>query len=124
MAKPCEHLRDLTAADFPPPRTPGACEECLKECTRWVELRECQACGHVGCCDSSPGKHATKHFHEAGHPVMRSVMPGATWTWCLRPRGGGAPRAGCLGFLTSSRGPGGPFSPCFNDASVEGIVKI
>ena len=59
MAKPCEHLQDLTAADFPPPRTPGACEECLKEGTRWVELRECQACGHVGCCDSSPGKHAT-----------------------------------------------------------------
>src|SRR5262249_30794210 len=53
MAKPCEHLQDLTAADFPPPRTPGACEECLKEGTRWVELRECQACGHVGCCDSS-----------------------------------------------------------------------
>ena len=82
MAKPCEHLQDLTVADFPPPRTPGACEECLKEGTRWVELRECQACGHVGCCDSSPGKHATRHFHEAGHPVMRSVMPGATWTWC------------------------------------------
>ena len=82
MAKPCEHLQNLTATDFPPPRTPGACEECLKEGTRWVELRECQACGHVGCCDSSPGKHATKHFHETGHPVMRSVMPGATWTWC------------------------------------------
>jgi hypothetical protein len=56
MAKPCEHLQDLTAADFPPPGTPGACEECLKEGTRWVELRECQACGHVGCCDSSRGK--------------------------------------------------------------------
>src|SRR5262249_46256644 len=82
MAKPCEHLYDLTAADFPPPRTPGACEECLKEGTHWVELRECQACGHVGCCDSSPGKHATKHFQETGHPVMRSVMPGDTWTWC------------------------------------------
>ena len=54
MSKPCEHLQDLTAADFPPPRTPGPCEECLKEGTRWVELRECQACGHVGCCDSSP----------------------------------------------------------------------
>ena len=82
MAKPCEHLQDLAAADFPPPRTPGACEECLKEGTRWVELRECQACGHIGCCDSSSGRHATKHFHETGHPVMRSVMPGDTWTWC------------------------------------------
>ena len=95
MAKPCEHLQDLTAADFPPPRTPGACEECLKEGTRWVELRECQACGHVGCCDSSPGKHATKHFHEAGHPVMRSVMPGATWTWCYVHEAGES-RAGRL----------------------------
>ena len=82
MVKPCEHLEDLTAADFPPSRTPDACEECLKEGTRWVELRECQTCGHVGCCDSSGGKHATKHFHETGHPVMRSVMPGAAWTWC------------------------------------------
>jgi monovalent cation/hydrogen antiporter len=81
MAKPCEHLQDLTAADFLPPRSPGACEECLKEGTRWVELRECQACGHVGCCDSSAGKHATKHFHQTGHPVMRSVMSGARWTW-------------------------------------------
>ena len=82
MAKPCQHLQGLTAADFPPPRTPGACEECLQEGTGWVELRECQACGHVGCCDSSPGKHATRHFHQTGHPVMRSVMPGATWAWC------------------------------------------
>jgi len=55
MAKPCEHLQDLTAADFPPPGTPGACEKCLKEGWRWVELRECQVCGHVGCCGSSPG---------------------------------------------------------------------
>ena len=89
MAKPCEHLQDLTAADFPPPRTPGACEECLKEGTPWVELRECQACGHVGCCDSSPGKHATKHFHEAGHPVMRSIMPGVRGrgVTCTRRKG-------------------------------------
>jgi hypothetical protein len=64
MAKPCEHLQDLNAADFPLPRTPGACEECLKEGMRWVELRECQACRHVGCRDSSPGRHATRHFHE------------------------------------------------------------
>ncbi len=82
MGKPCEHLKGLTAADFPAPRTPGACEACLVEGTRWVALRECQACGHVGCCDSSPGKHATRHFREAQHPVMRSVMPGDTWDWC------------------------------------------
>ena len=82
MAKPCEHLRDLTAADFPPPRTSDACEECLKEGTRWVELRECQSCGHVGCCDSSKGKHATKHYHGTKHPMVRSLERGEDWGWC------------------------------------------
>jgi CPA1 family monovalent cation:H+ antiporter len=82
MSSRCEHLQGLTVAAFPSPKTPGACEECLREGTHWVELRECRTCGHVGCCDSSPGKHATKHFHEAQHPVMRSVMPEDTWTWC------------------------------------------
>lgn len=78
----CEHVKGLAVADFPAPRTPGACEECLGEGTRWVALRECRACGHVGCCDSSIGRHATRHFHATRHPVMRSVMPGDTWTWC------------------------------------------
>jgi CPA1 family monovalent cation:H+ antiporter len=81
MADFCEHLKELTARDFPPPKSPGACEECLKEGTVWVALRECQACGHVGCCDSSTGKHATKHFQETKHPVMRAAPP-AGWTWC------------------------------------------
>jgi monovalent cation/hydrogen antiporter len=80
-AKKCEHLADLTAKDFPPPKTPGACEECLVEGTKWVALRECR-CGHVGCCDSSPGKHATRHFKQTQHPVMRSIMPGQNWEWC------------------------------------------
>ena len=80
-AKKCEHLSGLTAKDFPPPRTPGACEECLAEGTKWVALRECR-CGHVGCCDSSPGKHASRHFKETQHPVMRSIMPGQNWEWC------------------------------------------
>lgn len=82
MNRPCEHLKNLTKANFPRPRTPDGCEECLKEGTTWVELRECMTCGHVGCCDSSPGKHATKHFHDTQHPVMRSVMPGDRWAWC------------------------------------------
>ncbi len=82
MPVPCEHLQGLSGAAFPPPKTAGACEECLREGTRWVALRECQTCGHVGCCDSSPGKHATRHFHDTQHPVMRSVTPGDTWTWC------------------------------------------
>lgn len=80
--KTCEHLRDLTEDTFPPPRIRDACEECLKEGTQWVHLRECMTCGHVGCCDSSPGRHATRHFHETHHPVMRSVEPGEHWTWC------------------------------------------
>ncbi len=79
---PCEHLRDLTAEDFPPPNISNACEDCLKEGTQWVHLRECMSCGHVACCDSSPQRHATRHFHETGHPVMRSVESGEHWAWC------------------------------------------
>ncbi len=82
MAQSCEHLAGLSANDFPPPDPPEGCKECLVEGTRWVALRECRACGHVGCCDSSPGTHATKHNRQTDHPVMRSVMPGDTWTWC------------------------------------------
>ncbi len=82
MSDQCEHLEGLTASDFPEPNTPGACEECRREGTQWVALRECKECGHVGCCDSSPGLHATKHHEATTHPVMRSVMPGDTWDWC------------------------------------------
>lgn len=82
MSEHCEHLEGLSESDFPEPNTPGECEDCVREGTRWVALRECQACGHVGCCDSSPGLHATKHHTSSTHPVMRSVMPGDTWDWC------------------------------------------
>jgi CPA1 family monovalent cation:H+ antiporter len=59
------------------------CEECLEqERDVWVHLRMCLTCGHVGCCDSSPFKHATTHFQETGHPVMRSFEPGESWRWC------------------------------------------
>ncbi len=63
-------------------RTPEGCEECLRDGTRWVHLRLCLSCGHVGCCDSSVGKHAHLHFHETEHPVMRSIEPGEAWRWC------------------------------------------
>jgi hypothetical protein len=89
MNQPCEHLKNLTEVNFASPRVPIACEECLKEGTEWVALRQCMACGHVGCCDSSPGKHATKHFHQTQHSVMRSVMPGERWTWCYVHEVGG-----------------------------------
>ncbi|MGW5137927.1 Na+/H+ antiporter [Nocardia beijingensis] len=76
----CAHLRDA-----PLVRThggPDECAECLAEGLAWVHLRMCLACGHVACCDSSPGNHASKHYAASGHPVMRSVEPGEAWRWC------------------------------------------
>jgi uncharacterized UBP type Zn finger protein len=74
----CEHLSELEPV---PPRAEG-CEECLKTGRPWVHLRLCLTCGHVGCCDSSPGRHATKHFHHTSHPVVASFEPGERWAWC------------------------------------------
>ncbi len=79
---PCDHLSGLAASDFPPPESPGACADCLLEGSVWVHLRECATCGHVGCCDSSPRKHATGHHRGTLHPVARSVEPGEAWAWC------------------------------------------
>jgi len=58
------------------------CNECVKLGDSWVHLRLCMTCGHVACCDSSKNKHATKHFHSAGHPIMKSIEPGENWGWC------------------------------------------
>lgn len=80
-AAACEHLRD--ACEVPRPTSPTGCEECLRDGASWVHLRICMSCGHVGCCDSSEGKHATAHFEETGHPVMRSFEPGEAWRWCF-----------------------------------------
>ena len=77
----CEHLRD--APRFARARTPDGCEECLRDGMRWVHLRLCLDCGHVGCCDSSVGKHAAAHYAETEHPVMRSIEPGEAWRWCF-----------------------------------------
>ena len=74
----CEHLLEVEDAV---PRTDG-CEECLAIGGRWVHLRKCLTCGHVGCCDQSPNRHATAHFRTGGHPVIRSHEPGETWVWC------------------------------------------
>ena len=78
MATPCEHLDQVRTV------TPSAngCEECLQLGDRWVHLRLCRACGHVGCCDSSKNKHATKHFHATGHPIIQSFETGEAWGWC------------------------------------------
>jgi len=77
----CEHLREC--GEVPTPRTPYGCEECLRDGTEWVHLRLCLECGHVGCCNSSPQKHADRHFGETEHPVMRSFEPGEAWRWCF-----------------------------------------
>ena len=58
------------------------CVECLRDGGRWVHLRRCTRCGHVGCCDNSPGRHATGHFHETEHPIVQSFEPGEDWYWC------------------------------------------
>lgn len=79
----CTHIDSVRKAH--PHVTPhsSGCEECLKLGEEWVHLRVCLVCGHVGCCDSSQGKHATKHFHHTKHPVMQSVEPGENWGWCF-----------------------------------------
>ncbi len=78
----CAHLDE--APEFPPsPITPEGCQECLAEGLSWVNLRLCLTCGHVGCCDSSQGRHASAHFAGTGHPVMRSFEPGEEWRWCF-----------------------------------------
>lgn len=59
------------------------CQECLRTGEAWVHLRLCMTCGHVGCCDNSKNRHATKHFQETGHPVIRSFEPGEHWIWCF-----------------------------------------
>src|SRR5712675_911284 len=74
----CTHLGQVQDVK---PHTKG-CEECLKMGDRWVHLRLCLSCGHVGCCDSSKNKHATKHFHATKHPIVRSIEPGEDWGWC------------------------------------------
>jgi CPA1 family monovalent cation:H+ antiporter len=77
----CAHLARAPACVEP--RTPDGCEECLRDGTTWVHLRLCLDCGHVGCCDSSPERHSTGHFHQTQHPVMRSFVPGEAWRWCF-----------------------------------------
>ncbi|MET8677384.1 UBP-type zinc finger domain-containing protein [Streptomyces sp. NPDC004647] len=65
------------------PRTPEGCEECLRLGSDWVHLRLCLTCGHVGCCDSSPHKHARAHAGTTGHPIVASHEPGEEWRWCF-----------------------------------------
>ena len=75
----CSHVRQINVV------TPSAdgCEDCLRIGDSWMHLRLCMTCGHVGCCDSSPNKHATAHFRESGHPLIRSAETGEEWSWCF-----------------------------------------
>ena len=76
----CSHLDTIEVQDVP--ADVAGCEECLRDGTRWVHLRMCQRCGHIGCCDNSPMRHATAHFRETSHPIIRSAEPGEDWAWC------------------------------------------
>jgi hypothetical protein len=79
VADGCTHLDQILVEV--PDSVPG-CEDCLAIGGRWVHLRLCMSCGHVGCCDSSPNRHASKHAAAALHPIVRSVEPGERWYWC------------------------------------------
>lgn len=88
----CSHLNSIKVTDA----DKHVCEDCVKTGDTWVHLRMCLECGHIGCCDSSKNKHATKHFRETAHPLVRSIEPGERWVWCyidrfapgeLRPEG-------------------------------------
>ena len=81
VAAACPHLAAPIVCVVPD--APDGCPACLEIGQEWVHLRMCTECGHVGCCDSSPGQHATAHFHASGHPVMRSLEPGEAWRWCF-----------------------------------------
>ena len=70
-----EHVRDVQPSAL-------GCEDCLTIGGQWVQLRICTACGHVGCCDNSPHRHATQHFHATQHPIIRSFEPDEEWGWC------------------------------------------
>jgi hypothetical protein len=75
----CAHLSAITQVKV---GTDGVCEECIKHGGRWVHLRTCQTCGITLCCDDSPAKHMTQHYHAEHHPVIASAQPGEKWLWC------------------------------------------
>jgi hypothetical protein len=79
VSEQCSHLDQITDAE--PDSTEG-CTDCLKMGSWWVHLRLCKICGHVACCDDSPNRHATAHYHATAHPIIRSLEPGEDWYWC------------------------------------------
>jgi uncharacterized UBP type Zn finger protein len=77
----CTHTDQIRLVELP--ETVAGCEDCLAGGGRWVHLRMCMSCGKIGCCDSSPNRHATTHARVEGHPVLRSAEPGEDWSWCV-----------------------------------------
>jgi hypothetical protein len=76
----CTHLDQVTVTELP--EAVDGCEDCLATGGAWLHLRICLACGHVGCCDDSPARHATAHAGASGHQIVRSLEPGEDWCWC------------------------------------------
>jgi len=76
----CSHIDRIEVTALP--ETIAGCEECLKTGSRWVHLRMCMTCGKIGCCDSSPNRHASRHAADHDHPIARSAEPGESWAWC------------------------------------------
>jgi uncharacterized UBP type Zn finger protein len=79
LSATCTHLDEARVLELPDAL---GCEDCLKTGDRWVHLRMCLSCGKVGCCDSSQNRHASRHFREEGHPIVRPAEPGESWWWC------------------------------------------
>ncbi len=77
----CNHLDHVLITQLP--ESVAGCEECLASGGKWLHLRICLECGKVGCCDDSPNRHAREHAHSSGHPLIRSLEPGETWSWCF-----------------------------------------
>jgi uncharacterized UBP type Zn finger protein len=82
MNQPCGHVDQIRITET----SEHGCPECVQLGDEWVHLRLCLSCGHVGCCDSSKNRHATRHFHASKHPLIRSIEPGENWVWCFVDR--------------------------------------
>jgi uncharacterized UBP type Zn finger protein len=77
----CTHVDEVQVLELP--TEVAGCEDCLATGGKWLHLRICLTCGHVGCCDDSPNRHATAHHHSTTHPIIRSLEPGERWSWCF-----------------------------------------
>ena len=77
----CTHLDQIAVHELP--ASVDGCEDCLRMGGKWLHLRICLTCGHVGCCDDSPNRHASAHAHATSHPIIRSLEPGEDWSWCF-----------------------------------------